>query len=173
MTQLTFQPAFDPFHAVFRLLRLHPLIKEHGPLPRDHVRILDFCLLFPVRIRDFRLSPKHQKYKKLAEEYAHSSPYGEQPDAPLIFGRMEPMQIAALETLAFRSFIDLAALQMDQTKVTAQRIPEEIASRTAELNAEQTDLIEFLGVLASEYTLSGENGLKARTGLVEYRYDAI
>ena len=40
-------------------------------------------------------------------------------------------------------------------------------------NAENAELISFLDVLASEYVLLGTNGLKGRTKLLEYRYDAI
>jgi hypothetical protein len=53
--QLTYQAAFDPFHAIFRLLRLWSILKRR-PLPHDTVRILDFYLLFPFRIGDFTFS---------------------------------------------------------------------------------------------------------------------
>jgi hypothetical protein len=172
MSQLVFQPALDAFHAMFRLLRLRPILNVQH-LSRDHVRILDFYLIFPFRIRTIRLAPTHQKFKKLAEKYAYLTPYGEQPDAPLLFRRMEPMQTAALETLAARSYIDLTALKSDEVEPTAQLVPREIAVRTEILNAEQADLIEFLRLLASDYELSGDNGLKARTGLLEHRYDAV
>jgi hypothetical protein len=171
--QLTYQPALDPFHTVFRLLRLRPLIKNFGPLQKDHVRILDFYLLFPFRIRDIRLERKHQKYKKLSDTYGHLKPYGEQPEAPVLLERMKPMQLAALETLAFQKMIDPIALERDQIKATEKPLPSDVDSRTAELNVAQPDLIEFLGILASAYSLSGENGVKARTGLLEHRYDAV
>jgi hypothetical protein len=173
MSQLVFQPALDPFHAVFRLLRLRSFFNTSPALSREHVRILDFYLLFPFRIREMRLFPKHQKYKKLSEEYSRLTPYGEQPDAPLMFQRMEPMQTAALETLAVRSYLDLSALQSDAVTATTQEMPKEIAKRAAKLNDEQADLVEFLHILATEYNLSGDNGLKARTGLLEHRYDAV
>src|SRR5260221_12212619 len=80
MIQITFQPAFDPFHSIFRLLRLSPIIERYGPLHRDHLRILDFYLLFPFRIGDIRLTPQHRKFKKLAADYATAKPYGDQPE---------------------------------------------------------------------------------------------
>lgn len=171
MSQLTFQPALDPFHAIFRMLRLLAAIRQ--PILQDHLRIIDFYLLFPFRIRLLRLMTKHQKYKKLADKYEHLTPYGEQPDAPLLLKRMEPMQLAALETLASRSYINTSALTSDLVKRTEREIPVEIAERADELNKNQSDLIEFLRLLAAEYELSGDNGLKARSGLLEYRYDTI
>ena len=174
MSQLVFQPALDPFHAVFRLIRLLPLLKIVGPLPIDHVRILDFYLLFPFRIRLIRLAPNHQSFKKLSETYAHLTPYGEQPDPPLLFERMRPLQLAAIETLAANNYIDKDAFLHDTVKPTNAKVPEAILSRAAELNAAQADLMEFIRTIAGQYKLSdGLNDLKARTGLMEYRYDAI
>jgi hypothetical protein len=173
MSQLVFQPALDPFHAVFRFLRLFPLLKSADQLPQDHVRILDFYLLFPFRIREIRLAPEHQRYKRLSDKYADLKPYGEQPDAPLLFGRMEPMQTAALETLASRGFLDIRAFQSDEVRPTSLAVPDELASRVFSLNDQQSDLLEFLTTLATNYELSGKDGLKARSQLLEYRYDAV
>jgi hypothetical protein len=173
MTQLVFQPALDPFHAVFRFLRLWPISKAVGSLLIDHVRILDFYLLFPFRIRAIRLAPDHQHFKKLAETYGHLTPYGEQPDASLLFERMRPMQLAALETMATENYLDEEAFLGGTFQATDQKIPEGVLSRIQELNADQADLMIFLQVLAKDYLLSGQNGLKARTELMEYRYDAV
>lgn len=171
MSQITFQPALDPFHAIFRNLRI--IENENNTMHRDQLRLLDFYLLFPFRIRSIRLAPKHQKYKKLAEKYAHLTPYGEQPDAPLLFKRMEPMQLAAVETLASNSYINSSALASGLVKQTEREIPADIAERVTDLNTEQSDLIDFLHLLVTEYSLTGENGLKARSGLMEYRYDSV
>jgi ABC-3C biological conflict system middle component len=173
MSQLVFQPAFDSFHAVFRFLRLSPIVKEVGSLLVDHIRILDFYLLFPFRIRSIRLAPGHQHYKRLSEKYANLTPYGEQPDAPLLFDRMRPIQLAALETMASQNYIDDASFLMESVRVTEKILPKDISSRIAELNQAQSDLLQFLQILAEDYSLSGPNGLKARTELMEYRYDAI
>jgi hypothetical protein len=51
MTQLTYNEAFDPYHAVFRFLRLHLACDISAKLPFDTLRILDFYLLFPFRLQ--------------------------------------------------------------------------------------------------------------------------
>jgi ABC-three component (ABC-3C) system Middle Component 5 len=173
MIQLTFQPAFDPFHAVYRLLRLRPTIAEHGPLHQDHVRILDFYLLFPFRVAGIRLMPKHRSYKRLATAYAAAKPYGDQPDDQILFSRIQPMQVAALETLASRSLIDPGELEVGLVAATDLPVPPEVAKRAERANERDGDLIDFLGTLASEYPLTGGDGVKARTGLLEHRYDAV
>jgi ABC-three component (ABC-3C) system Middle Component 5 len=173
MSQLVFQPSLDPFHAVFRFLRLRTLFNVENAVSRDHSRILDFYLLFPFLIRSIRLAPKHQKYKKLADKYAFLKPYGEQPDGSVMLQRMDPMQSAALETLASQSYLDTQALQHDVVAATDRKIPAQIQQRVYLLNEGQADLLEFLTVLAKDYDILGDNGLKARTGLMEHRYDAV
>ncbi len=173
MIQLTYQPAFDPFHAVFRIIRLQPIIKKPSVVLQQVVRILDFYLLFPFLIDEIRLAPKHRKYKKLAAQYDGLKPYGGQPDSRTLFDRMEPMQIAAQETLATRNILEPKLFSEGKVQLLLEAVPKELAARAARANEADRGLLDFLGVLASEYDLMGENGVKARSGLMEFRYDAI
>jgi hypothetical protein len=173
MMQITYQPAFDPYHAVFRLARLREIIAKAGPLHQDYVRVLDFFLLFPFQIDTIRLMPAHRKFKRLAEIYASSRPYGDLPENRTLFDRMEPMQTAAMQTFAARELLDPKQLEMEQVASTSKPLPDEIAGRVAELNTRDQDLLTFMEALASEYDLMGPNGLKARAGLLEYRYDPV
>jgi hypothetical protein len=171
MIQLTFHAAFDPLHTVFRVLRLRPLISKRGSLHRDHVRILDFYLLFPFRIGDIRLMPRHRKYKGLAKRFPE--PYGELPDDQSLFSRMELIQKAAMESLAKKNLIDPDKWVVGEVAATETKIPAELSSRVEQRNQEQKGLLELLDSLAGEYSLLGSDGLKSRTGLLEFRYDAI
>jgi ABC-3C biological conflict system middle component len=173
MAQLTYEPALDPFHAAYRLLRLRPIIAKHGPLHRDHVRILDFYQLFPFRIEGIRLTPQHRRYRKLALDYASIRPYGEQPDDRPLFSRMEPMQSTGLDTLAVNEFIDPERWSVGEVAATTTPLPTDLDARIKEANERDSKLEEFLDVLASEYELMGINGLKDRSGLMEHRYDAL
>jgi hypothetical protein len=173
MIQLSFQPAFDPFHAVYRALRLFPIIRQRGFLHRDQVRILDYYMLFPHRLSEIRLIRKHRRFKDLAARYEAGKPYGEQPDDRTLFERMEPMQIAALQTLAKQGLMNSDELAVGLVKLTDSPIPSELGERISAANREDAGLIEFLCALATDLPLSGPHGLKARTGLLEYRYDAV
>jgi len=171
--QLTFQPALDPFHSVFRLLRLRHIIKDIGSLHRDHVRILDFYLLFPFRVDSIRFQRHDMHFRKLAREYERSRPYGQQPEDRVLFNRMDPIQVAALETLAKHAFIDPEQWKVGEVASTAELLPDSLSTRIEEANTREADLLSFLEVLASKYELLGNDGLKARTGLLEHRYDSV
>jgi hypothetical protein len=173
MIQLTYEPAFDAFHAAYRALRLRSVLAKAKPLHRDHMRILDFYQLFPHRIDGIRLMPQHRKYRRLASAYERKRPYGDQPDDKLLFDRMEPLQITALDTIAARGFINMEKWKRGEVATTDKTLPEELSQRIAEANDADAELEAFLGILGTEYELVGVNGLKARTGLLDYRHDAI
>lgn len=170
--QLTYQPAFDPFHATFRFLRLRQAVLNDASLPRDHLRILDFYLLFPFRVDDVRLFQRHRKFRKLAQQFAHTRPYGELPDDRVLFHRMGSIQGAALDTLANKRLLKADDYSRGLVSSTDEPLPSPLLAKVQELNAQQGELIEFLRALAAEYELLGPNGLKDRTGLLEHAYDA-
>jgi hypothetical protein len=173
MIQLTFQPALDPLHAAFRFLRLRNTFKKHRPLHRDHARILDFFLLFPFRISSIRLKPQHRRYRKLASQYEIKKPYGEQPENQILFGRMASMQDAGLNTLAQHGLIIAERWRVAEVVSSDVSLASDLQSRIEMRNAQDRELIEFLELLGSDYELLGHDGLKGRTGLIEYRHDAI
>jgi hypothetical protein len=173
MIQLTYEPAFDAFHAAFRTLRLRPILKKEKPLHRDHVRMIDFYQLFPHRIEGIRLMPQHKKYRRLAAAYESKKPYGEQPDDKLLFDRMEPLQLTAFDTLAAQNYIEADNWKRGEVVATINPLPAELSLRITEANDADPELEKFLKTLGSEYELGGVNGLKARTGLLEHRHDAV
>jgi hypothetical protein len=173
MIQLSFQPALDPFHSMFRVMRMRDVIAAAGELSVDHVRIMDFYLAFPFRIDGIRVLPAHKRFRRLAKVYEKSKPYGEQPMDAALFARMSPIQTAAIESLASNGIFDASRLRASWVKPTERNLPEEILSRVAEINGADEELLEFIEVLATEYHVAGANGLKHRTGLMEYRYDAV
>src|ERR1700733_15055520 len=173
MMQLSYQPAFDPYHAIYRFLRLRQSLLPKGTLHRDHFRILDFYLLFPFRIDAIKLKQAHRKFRRLARYFASSKPYGELPDDRLLLGRMDPLQSAAFETMAAKQLIDPKELEVGNITATDRAIPTELSERVETDNAAQKGLIDFLDVLATEYQLLGSDGLKDRTNLLEHRYDAL
>lgn len=173
MMQLSYQPAFDPYHAVYRFLRLCKTVLAGRSLHEDHLRILDFYLLFPFRIDEIRLKRPHQKFKKLAKKFEKAKPYGELPEDKVLFARMQPLQTAALDTLATKDLIDAELYRTGTIGTTDEQVSAQVAERIRADNETQKDLIEFLTVLATEYELLGDDGLKDRTKLMEYRYDAI
>lgn len=172
MTQLTYKEAFDPYHTMYRLLRLRSGLDSFEAMPVDGVRILDFFLLFPFRLSSFSFKQKHNDCRKIAKSYKHLIPYGDQPDDWLLFGKMELIQKASMSTLAKLGFLDRHQLERGIVSFTKVATPDEIGDRISEKNEQDFELLSALQVLATEYELTGADGLKRRSGLMEHRYDA-
>jgi len=169
--QLTFEPAFDAYHGMYRTLRLRSTFDQLGGVPIDLARILDFYLLYPFRLSAIRLKREDLRIRTIGKRYDKTRPYSEMPDDRVIVHRMKPIQYAAYNTLAVGQLLEVGALEEECVKPTESDLPPRLADRIALANEDDADLIDALSVLATNYTLTGADGLKARSGLLEYRYD--
>jgi hypothetical protein len=172
MIQLTYQPAHDAFHAIFRFLRMSDGL-EKRTIEFDKLRILDFYLLFPHRISEIRFKQGHASFRRLATKYADRQGYAAQPSSNVLFHSMAPMHEAAAQTLADSQAIDPNDFIRGIVTFRPYPIPAKLASRLSEANQSEWDLVEFLNVLAADYPILGRGGLKDRTSLMDFRYDAV
>ncbi len=170
MIQLAFESAFDPFHSAFRILRLAEF--SAGAIEIVRLKILDVYVAEPRRCLDIRVPPALKKKAKLAAA-CQPPTYGSRPRIEALFNRMSPMQDAAIQTLVMQGLLDADAF----AKGTAQRsevpLSANLSARTASSNESQSDLMAFLLLDLGEISFNGPNGLKARTGLGEFRYDLV
>src|ERR1700722_7032523 len=120
MTQLTYNEAFDPYHAVFRFLRLHLACDISAKLPFDTLRILDFYLLFPFRLQAMKLFSSDTAWRKVSKSYEDQMPYGAMPDYSTIFSRMEPFQRAAATSLVYSDHLVSDAWHLNEVQFTAK-----------------------------------------------------
>ncbi|TPO09884.1 ABC-three component system middle component 5 [Mesorhizobium sp. B1-1-5] len=173
MTQLTYNEAFDPYHAVFRFMRLHLACDISARLPFDTMRILDFYLLFPFRVQAMKLFSSDTGWRKISKSYENRAPYGAMPDDSTIFARMEPFQRAAAASLVHSGHLASDAWDLNEVKFTTHALPATVSVRCSELNTHMKDVVDILCQIKARYPLGGRDGLKDRTGLLEYRYDSV
>jgi hypothetical protein len=173
MTQLTYNEAFDPYHAAFRFMRLHLACDIRLRLPFDTLRILDFYLLFPFRLQHVKLFSEDIRWRKISKSYENRVPYGVMPDDNSVFARMEPFQRAAAASLVQSGHLSVDAWDLNEVQFTTENLPPTVKARCAELNTRMADVVGILCEIKARYPIGGRNGLKDRTGLLEYRYDAV
>lgn len=165
---LLYHPAFDIYHAAFRLLRLLDKLPR-SPHDLERIRILDFYLLFPNQIGDIKLPKEAIRFRKLLE--SPETPYAAIQDPRRIFSELEAYQMTALKLLASANLIDIRGLAEGKISRTDQPIPQKLSAAMNSSNDRSADLIELLAGPLSNIDLYGKSGLKARTDLFEYRYD--
>lgn len=159
---------YDLSHGMFRMLRLLDAHEDHE-FKWDTYRILDFYYLFPHLLADARLPPAMRKRKsdfgKLASKYSRV------PSPRMFIQQMRGIHETVGRSLAAKGFIEPSEYDSGLLRRTDASIPAELAEAFARAT-EDEDLVRMLAGELAMIPLSGVNGLKDRTGLLEHRYDA-
>lgn len=165
---LIYHPAYDAYHCIFRLLTLMEVVKN---LEIAKARILDFFLIFPAEVRTIRLAPALAGKKKQAKKLVNI--YHGPISVNQVFRDMEHIQMAAIQALAASNIINPDRLALGFIERTTTTLPQDILSQVIEKNQVDNAVIQFILKELSAFPLLGVDGLKHRTGLMEYRYDNV
>jgi hypothetical protein len=163
-------PVFDAHHCVFRMLRILSAIPD-ADHELERIRIMDFYLVFPQMLTQVRFPKGFTKTRKALLRYNNS--YNDVQDAHRTMIRMEPIQHAALSTLASHGLLDSERYRKQVVRRTNTPIPASLQQAVSEANDKEQQIIELFHGPLSQIGLYGFAGLKARTDLFEYRYDSV
>ena len=166
---LMYHPAQDVNHCVYRLLVITEST-EHKKLSVDVYRLIDFYSVFPslLRLNKQWPSPIH-RYKKTFEEIPE--PFESLKNAKRILHELERLQSIAIQNLLAKDFLHIEAFHTGYLSRTDKPLPD---SFIAGIEDSRLSTQPWFEVLINEFPkakFSGRSGLKARTGLMEYRYD--
>jgi hypothetical protein len=138
----------------------------------EQLRLFDFLLLFPEFISTFRLSSTlRSRLKKV--EYRRRFRYEERPPALRLFDEMDLSFEAALQTLKAKGIVEVADADTGAFGLMADAVPERLSALAAKRNADAEPLLGYLIELNASFPFYGPDGLKARSGLLEFRYDVV
>lgn len=165
---LIYHPAYDAYHCAFRILALSEHIKE---LELDKARILDFYLLFPASIAQIRLPNTLKGIRKTAQSLA--SVYHDPISPQVTFRDMQQIQETAVRCIAASGLIDVDSLEAGRLLRTETPTPVDLKAKTSEFLLQREPISNFVLRQLAEIPLRGEDGLKHRTELMEYRYDIV
>lgn len=173
MSGLSYEPSLDAYHAAYRMVMISTLLTEDDKIPISTFRILDFYFIFPFLMREIRLKKEHGWIRSFSKSHESDRPYAKLPDGPLLFENMKIFQLAALQTLAMKQLFEIESLEKGYVAIVdTEGLREDFYGIISKLENFSGQL-ETLNALLREYDAFGSDGLKARTGLMEYRYDAV
>jgi len=163
---LIYHPAYDAYHCVFRTLVVTQVVNK---MEIARLRIIDFFFVFPAEYKHIAL-PKQfitgrAVLSKLANEF-HGPVNMFQ-----AFKDMEHIQVAAISTLAASGIFDATALEQGIVQRTTAAISSDLQEKIDLAVADAGPKMDFIVRGLSEIPLLGFDGLKRRSGLMEYRYD--
>ncbi|WP_349781138.1 ABC-three component system middle component 5 [Xanthomonas arboricola] len=164
---LIYHPAQDAYHCVFRMLLLVESIAE---LEEDKARILDFYLVFPSSLTSIKWPAALGESKQRSKE--QSNPYRTPINPSITFRSMQPIQTSAIRCIAAANIINPIALEQGVLQRTDVNLSSEITKRLIIYARENETNINLVVKDLSSVQLLGREGLKARTSLMDYRYDS-
>lgn len=166
---LVYHSAFDMYHSVYRMIQLLSNLKKDD-VELERLRIWDYYLAFPNEMNKIRFEKNNSDIKKLfPEKY---NPYEVVIDGKIIFEKMREYQLTAIKTLASHGLVNKNYLTENRVTKIPTTISEELISKFEPLSDRESNIIKIMTSYFHSMPLYGEKGLKDRTNLLEYRYDA-
>ena len=163
---LIYHPAYDAYHCLFRLIKI---IQISNKIEISKLRILDFYLVYPAEVAKISLPRDQVEIKKIAAKLKNT--YHGPVNTFQAFRDMQHLQYAAISTLAASNILDGEKLSSGIIERTNTPLPDFFNYPEQMATSEENMIHIFILKTLSEMPLNGTNGLKQRTGLMEYRYD--
>ena len=165
---LIYHPAFDVNHARLRIIQL--LDAANPPeLSFDLLRILDFYFLFPHLLAPIQLTRGMTRMKR--DLAARANKYNRVPSPRTLIRQMEGVQETAVRALEATQLVELPLASISIVKRSSVPLPDDLVRVINEQPDAEKALAHALVTEVAKIPLNGPDGLKARTGLLEYRYD--
>lgn len=166
---LVYHSAFDMYHCVYRMIQLLSNLK-HDFVELERLRIWDYYLAFPNEMAKIKFERDNKDIKNLfPDKY---NPYEVVLDGKIIFEKMKPYQLVAIKTLASHGLIDKNYLSENRVTKIEEKFSKNILEQFEPLSDRENNIIKIMTTYFYNMPLYGEKGLKDRTNLLEYRYDA-
>ncbi|MGK0307261.1 MAG: hypothetical protein ACI8RP_000212 [Urechidicola sp.] len=170
---LVYNEAFDIYHCTFRIINLLNRIEENKSVEIDRLRIWDFYLVFPNKLHEVSFSNNEKDIKQLMKTYISKvdNPYLSLRDKKKMFQRIRPYQLNALRSLASYNIINQDYLDSNTIQIKDKEQSQKFVNEFGTVSIKQQNLIKLLTSHFLIMPLNGLNGIKKKSGLMEYRYD--
>lgn len=166
---LIYHPVFDLNHSLFRVLMILE-VSEIEEINLDLFRIIDFYTLFPHLIKEIKPFPVElKKYKSYVKDIP--SAYERLGNMKRVMFELESFQTTALQNLLAKGFIDIEAFKLRIIRRSKASLPPAIVTELTNNDIAKSEWFKMLVNEFPQVKVKGKNGLKSRSGLMEFRYD--
>lgn len=160
-----FHPIKDLYHTQYRLISI---LLETGELNKDKLRILDFYYCFPNFLPDIKPWPSDIKEHKI-KKGSVSTPFEKVVNKKRVFFQMEYVFDCALRNLIAKELVDVSSGK--KLSLVIENIPEDLLYEMKEDLFHQSSAFSTIVSGLARTVWYGPNGLKKRSGLLEFKYD--
>lgn len=170
---ITYNPAFDLYHSIFRMAHIAAKLEVDECLEVDKVRIWDFYLLFPDKVYGIHLRNDEgelKEYRRLIKK--QNNPYEYRGDNRKLFEWIKPVQVSALGCLVSCGILNKEKYEVGCVCVDNHDALAAFIQKAGNIANREHNVLAFMSYLSRTMSMTGEYGLKARTELLESKYDA-
>lgn len=165
---LLYHPLTDVNHCMYRLLNL--ILHIEGDIQFEKLRVVDFYYIFPHLLNEIKPWPVDiKKFKKHLpsnkKSFEHIS------NKKKVFFELNSIQKQAISILVAKGLIDIDKIKDGVVSLNRERLPEVISNELGNDSFSKSDCFLILTDALINSNWNGKNGLKLKTGLLEYRYD--
>ena len=106
--------------------------------------------------------------------YLHpeNNPYEFKGESRKLFEWIKPVQVSALNRLVSCGILSKSKYEAGRVSVADHEALTRFLDKTGNISGRERTVLSFLSMLSRHMSMSGEYGLKARTKLLESKYDA-
>ena len=170
---ILYNNAFDLYHTIFRMLHLLNKANEDRIIEVDRIRIWDYYLLFTNEILKIKPKRNERVFKDLLKELnvKNNNPYQQIYDSKKALEKIKPYQMTALNCLASYNIIDKDSLLREEIKISSSELLRKYVESVGDLSNREKNIVAIMTSVFIDISLVGDNGLKKRSKLIEYKYD--
>jgi hypothetical protein len=166
---IIYHPRNDLYHCMFRFISIASIQNLEG-FDSVRLRIYDLFYLFPHLVKDIEF-PRANGIAALKRSFSLiEPPYEVLPDKKRLFSEMGDYHIQALQILKAKGIFEE---ENGKLRISEGFYSPSIQRLINDNSNESTELFYKLFQILNTIEVVGESGLKKRTGLMEYRYDAV
>lgn len=163
---LIYHPAYDAYHCAFRVLLAVETLQS---VDVSKLRILDFYLAFPAEVLSITLPKEFSHIRRIAQPLRNE--YHGPLNSRKTFLDMQHIFTTAVRALVASSLLDKEKLDGGIAERTRVPIPKEFREVLESARDREPEVTDFILSKLGGLPTTGVGGLKARTGLLEHRYD--
>ncbi len=166
---IIYHPRNDLYHCMFRFISIASM-QDLEDFDSVRLRIYDLFYLFPHLVKDIEF-PRRKGIAALKRSFSSiDPPYEVLPDKRRLFSEMGDYHIQALQILKAKGIFEE---NNGRLRISKEFHNSSIQNLIKDNSNETTVLFCKLFQTLNAIEVFGESGLKKRTGLMEYRYDAV
>lgn len=163
---ILYHPIKDIYHTQYRIISI---LLYTGQVSKEKLRLLDFYYNFPHFISEIQPWPSDIKEYKIKRGLV-KEPFEKIANKKRVFFQMNDIFNSALAILVAKNLVEISG-RGKNISIKKDKIPDQLMHEIDEDPFVKSPIFNTIVSGLTKTKWSGQNGLKKRSGLLEFKYD--